>query len=198
MRYSIVFACLLSAVLLGYVVATEFGDPSANPVQTAAAPETAASPAEGSLDVPLVVFQGDLVRTKGPVNYFLSNCSRCHGTEDKAYQQIKTPRRGDALKQMIRMMAAGPAMAPIGPAEQQKQFDLHNAMLDGKPYAWLAPAEGDVMAGETITGTQIALVTKDKRYQANVSGYRFSLPNLEGQLILKRGDQEIRQPTGPR
>ncbi|MBC7784837.1 MAG: hypothetical protein H7144_13445 [Burkholderiales bacterium] len=194
MRYIAIVVTMLSVVLLGYVVETQIVDP-VNQTPLVAGQTEAALPV--SLPVSSYIqFTGEFAETAGPVTYYVSSCARCHGPVDYAYREIKNPRLGQPLRQTIKLMAEGPAMAPLDAAALRQQYDLHVAMLGATPYAWLAPPAGNVITGEAIPGTKIVLNAKSGAYQAQMQDYRFVIPNEPGELKVSREGKEIAIPLG--
>lgn len=161
-------AIVLCAVVLGAIAITQF------------APERE-TPGDG---VP--VFSGNIPDTVGPVTYFVNNCSRCHGPADNAYSEFNDPKRGDALRVMIKTMADGPAMAASDEQTIQQQYDLHIAILDKLPYVWLDPNSQDVIAGEIIPGTTVTLETPTGPIRAAIDDHAFALPNEPGKIVVTR------------
>lgn len=190
MRYIAIVVTMLSVVLLGYVVETQMVDP-VDPASPVAGQTQAALPVSSYIQ-----FTGEFAETAGPVTYYVSSCARCHGPVDYAYREIKNPRLGQPLRQTIKLMAEGPAMAPLDAAALRQQYDLHVAMLGATPYAWLAPPAGNVVTGEAIPGTKIVLNTKTGTYQAKMEDYRFVIPNEPGELKVSREGKEIAIPVG--
>ncbi len=157
---------LICVGVLSYVLLTQFSDPAAAETEIAAVDPASVVP---------------------PVSYFINNCSRCHGPTDNAYAEFEKPLRGEEMKKMIVIMADGPALAPLDPANVDLQFELHNAMLDKAPYAWIDPARADVIAGELIEGTDVYLNTGSERIKAAITDdYRFELPKREGTIEIER------------
>lgn len=166
-------AIALCVVALGAIAITQF----------------APAPTEPADGVP--VFAGEVPDTDGPVTYFVSNCSRCHGPADSAYSEFKEPKRGDALRVMIKTMADGPAMAASDPQTVQEQYDLHLAIIDKLPYVWIDPNQHGVVAGEVIPGTTVTLQTDSGEIRAAVDAYGFALPDQPGKIVIERAEKRI-------
>jgi hypothetical protein len=135
------------------------------------------------------VFDGDIPETEGPVTYFLTNCGRCHGPAEDAYVEFPNPRRGEALRAMIKHMASTLAMSASDDQTVQEQYDLHLAIIDKTPYAWIDPTPTGTLAGEIIPGTDVYLLTDTGRIRANVDEHRFALPDEPGKIEIERSTQ---------
>jgi hypothetical protein len=177
-------AIVVCVALLGFVSATQLVKP--------------AGEVEASL--PVVPFdQAMLVDTRGPVAYFVENCARCHKQPRQAYDDVENPLRGGALDKMLISMSNGPGGAPLDDQGLAEQRGLHMAFLDRLPYLWIDPARADVIAGETIPGTQVFLRTATRRIHAvppsDEDEYRFILPRQPGVLEAVRNDKTTQIPV---
>ena len=128
-----------------------------------------------------------IVKTSGPVTYYINHCARCHGDPETAYPDSKAHARNDELKRMIRSMATDTAMVEIDDAEVERQFALHNGIFDNKPYAWIDPTRKDVIAGETVPGTTIRAGAVD----AKIDNHQFTLPNSDAPISATRNGETI-------
>jgi hypothetical protein len=153
-------------------------DAPAVPTATPAAPQPAA------------VYDGPMVQTDGPINYFADRCSRCHGDVANAYAG-RTNFNRDKLKQTIAEMAEQRAMAPLDETGVQQQYDLHIAIAEKRPYLWIDESQKDVLAGEVVGGSKVVLKTAGKTIGAKTEGSTFVLPRTPGSLIVTRGGTSI-------
>lgn len=149
-------------------------------------------PTEPAPELPLEQYAGEIRDTQGPLSYFINNCARCHGPMEDAYKEFATPRHGEALREMIVIMANGPAMAPLDEPSLQQQFDLHMAILERKPYVWIDPAVTDAWAVETMPDAVVTLITAEKRIQAMADGHLYVLPREPGIIEARWLDKTTR------
>ena len=133
----------------------------------AAAPDAATATGATTL-VPIVAGEtaGPHASRFAPLAYFNQNCARCHGENGSFYGEDFAKNKSDAdLHAIVEEMAAGPAQAPLAPAELDAVAAWHRALRDKKPFVVIVKAEKAkadwLLSGEISPGATLQINGKD-------------------------------------
>lgn len=140
----------------------------------------------------------------GPISYFQDRCARCHGPYGSGYLPDSQLRLDDvALRNIIRDMAAGPAMAPIEGPDLDAQVGFHRSLLDARPFLAIVKRDAGSLEGEVSPGSRVVLKAGDQTIEAKVTDHTWSVAlgslkpeQLRGAtLIGTRGERRTDLPA---
>ena len=125
-----------------------------------------------------------------PLAYFNESCARCHGDYGSNYGDDFAKNLDDkALHDIVGEMAAGPAQAPLSPADVEILTAWHRAKRDGKPFVIIVKTEkteaGWQLSGEVSPGATL-----------QINGEAVEVEGSNWQHCVATGDAKLRAEVG--
>jgi hypothetical protein len=126
-----------------------------------------------------------------PIDYYQSNCARCHGFYGTNYDLINLRKRDEtSLKTVIHDMAQGPGQSPLDAEQLEIETAFHRSILAAQPFVAVAKIEtktdGVIISGEATPETKVVLAVGDSQYEAKRDGTN----EHQWQVTLPAGTEE--------
>jgi hypothetical protein len=149
-------------------------------VRTSAADQSVTSPAPST--APATTPAGALMLGFAPIEYFQLHCARCHGPYGSFYGEgFGAHVAPGGLRNVVRDMAEGPAMAPLPDHQLDLLVAWHQSLIDKAPYVVIVESSGGgdeplVIRGEVTPGASVT-VTADGAppLRATVTGHTWTI-----------------------
>ncbi len=106
--------------------------------------------------------------SKGPVQYFIEHCSRCHSSEGSAYTDSIAKRSEASLRDEIAEMAQGPGGEAINGRDLEAQLAHHLAIIKKQPFISFTKLKGRLLGGEITVVSRASLSHGKDRVDAKV------------------------------
>jgi hypothetical protein len=91
-----------------------------------------------------------------PIQYFETNCSRCHGSYGRFFgDEFGKDLSDKQLRETITDMAAGPAKAPLQGEALDAQVAFHRALIRKEPFLVWTGASKTALWGEVTPGSKV-------------------------------------------
>ncbi len=134
-----------------------------------------------------------------PIAYYEEFCSRCHGQFGTGYLSDMGKRlTDDALRQVIKDMAEGPAAAPLDDAQLAAEVAYHRSFIAGTPFVARVTVTNGEQSGEVTAGSTLSAEVNGKLAPAAVDGHTWKLPSSAAspRLIVERDGQRTTLESG--
>lgn len=139
------------------------------------------------------------------LDYFQTNCARCHGDYGAAYGLEFGKNLTDRqLQDFVRDMAEGPAQAPLSDADLAVVTDFHRALRDGRPFGGVVAWKGGVLSGEALPGSTVSLELPGQTLDVPLDGNAWKIavpadtPWAKATLRITRDKKETVIPLAKR
>lgn len=114
-----------------------------------------------------------------PIQYFETNCSRCHGSHGRLFRNEFGKGLSDKqLRETITDMAAGPAKAPLQGEALDAQVAFHRSMIRKEPFLVWTGKSKTTLWGEVSPGSKVQAKFGKRIVDAHVKGneWRVEIP----------------------
>jgi hypothetical protein len=120
---------------------------------------------------------GPKVSGFAPLDYFATNCARCHGPYGSFYGASfgKGLKDDAALRQVVDDMCKGPGNAPLEGANVETLTDFHRALRDNKPYIVAVSFKDGVLTGEASPDAAVTLISGDKTLTVKLEEHSWTI-----------------------
>jgi len=118
--------------------------------------------------------------TLGPVSTFSQSCARCHGPRGSFYGDTFGELRGEALREIVEEMMAGPAGLRPTHAEVDAMAAYHRALLADQPFVVVTNAaaasagQAGALRGEADPGAEVAVTAGEEVLEVKRDGVSWS------------------------
>lgn len=114
-----------------------------------------------------------------PIRYFEDHCARCHGSFGSFYgEEFGKELSDEKLQEAVKMMAEGPAGAPIQGESLSAQVAFHRALIRKEPFvAWTGRSATELW-GEVTEHAKVQVRFGKRLQSASVKGseWRVKVP----------------------
>lgn len=123
-----------------------------------------------------------------PIQYFETNCARCHGSYGRAFGDDFGKDLSDKqLRQTVSDMAAGPAKAPLDGEPLDVLVAFHRALIKKEPFLVWTGASKSALWGEVSPGSKVQARFGKSTVDAQVKGVEWQVkipPKASGKAII--------------